>query len=468
MPNKSKSNTKQVDLTGNLTIFFRGLCVFVTNYLKYPFTVLLPDARVPETCIPLHGDKPEYSINNPLFPHIPLLSIPKGLLNPLPENKPHKFIIDDEFVFPLTKHVIEIEGIDKTLDLKKTKDFENFIPNLRDHAYIEGFTGEKIPIDINNSLLEPDSIRCHNKLSALLQIEKGIINTPPAQNLAGDSRLTTDLVKTVFDKDNNPPDEDAQMLANCVCWQVKIKFIPKTPLGKMLEEKSFLNLVNPIISKNYNEDKVRSIIKQITINYLQKETLENLEEKALYKELDIEYEKVAPIHFQTHFQKIFKKVAEVLYPSESIEIVREFVRPITRLLNPPHKYYPFNIKLKKNGEDIELLLDLQLIPKIDKDTNTVIGSEPGNIFITNMPPEGVSMHPPFQRERDLDFALTYSVLADPVPLPYILPRRIPSPNEQNDQDQTVPPLICACVRYEIESVGENSDSSDQNSYVTNN
>ncbi|MBL8194845.1 MAG: hypothetical protein JNM06_13695, partial [Blastocatellia bacterium] len=375
MPNLIKNINEENPPNGKLRIFFRGLCVFyidkpknqqkettkqATKQASVPIKVLLPDARIPENTISCY----EYDVNDPLFPHIPLLSIPKELLNPLPQLKPHKFIIEDEFVFPLTKHIIDVGQTDS--QLKKTKDFENFIPNLRE--YVKDEKGN--PININPDLLDPTKIRNHNKLSALLEIKTGTISIPSSQNT--DPRRAADFIKTVFDTDNtSAPDEKAQLLANCVCWDIDIKYASKPKLSEKLSENSLINLITPLIEKNRFQSKVTSIAETLANKYSAKQSLEE-PDKSLYKQLDEKYLKVDPTDFQQIFQQIFKQIAkelqdknEVKYQDEYQDIVELVAQHIAAKLNPDHRYYPFTIKLKKPLDlNAELTLELQLKVKI--------------------------------------------------------------------------------------------------------
>lgn len=448
-------------LEGELRIFFRGLCIFYYKKKKEEslddvknIQVLLPDARIPENCYPY-----EYNINDPLFPHTPLLSIPKALLDPLPNEKPHKFTFDDDFIFPLKNHVIEIANDtenNEANELDIENGFAKFIPNLPEYAY----DNKKKPIPIKRSLLKKGKDKLSKELSAFLEIDKGIISVPPHQNT--DPRRAADYIRTVFEVIENSKNKPITV-ANCVCWDIKVKYMEKTKLSTKLQE-IIDNLPNQEPSKPVDApNQVVTILQNILDNLTSSSgkllnkpfPIEELEEKlkndyvikeksSLFKQLEDEYLSIDPKNFQELFEEIF--LDEAKYLAIEAKNIAESIS--TDLFT--HKYYPFTIKLK-NGEDKELSLDLQLKPKIKKEKNrdVIVGAIPGNIYITNMPLEGVNMFPPFQRQRDLDFALTHSVLQT-TPKDLILPRRIPSPDELNDQDQTLPPLACACVRYEEE------------------
>ncbi len=223
-----RRNTLAPKIDTRLRVIFRGLCLFkfgtydprtkTYDYVK----VLLTDARKPEDLI-------KYDTDDPVLPHIPVISIPKVLddENHQPPNT-YKYKVGDDYIFPLTKYIIEFtdgNGNEFSLGVTKESDFAHLIPNLKDLIKAKYPTADIDPNVLDRKKLE--------KLCGYLELKGGTIGIPSSQN--PDPRRASELVKTQFELLPVPPPPPpappidpvvvpAQLFSNCVYWEVNVPF----------------------------------------------------------------------------------------------------------------------------------------------------------------------------------------------------------------------------------------------------
>jgi hypothetical protein len=237
-----RRNTLAPKIDTRLRVIFRGLCLFkfgtydprtkTYDYVK----VLLTDARKPEDLI-------KYDAEDPVLPHIPVISIPK-VLSDQDETKTsiYKYKVGDDYIFPLTKYIIVItdgNGNEFSLGVTKESDFAHLIPNLKDLIKAKYPTAD---IDLN--VLDRKKLE---KLCGYLELKGGTIGIPSSQN--PDPRRASELVKTQFELLPPPPPPPivpvdpivvpAQLFSNCVYWEVKVPVDAngKYPFKIMIYEK---------------------------------------------------------------------------------------------------------------------------------------------------------------------------------------------------------------------------------------